>query len=389
MALVPANIVVTFTANYDGQHRVCYREGNSGPYTCTTTSCTIGTCEAIISIFVDNETCDTVQYNGYVQASCQALESEVDRIPFSVSFIPAPGCKLYTVTCNNAPVASATITEEGVNYNPAVPPLIVFSGGGGSGAAATAVIGEGEIISVDSITPGSGYNDGSYTNVDVTGGSGTGALASVNVGSGLVTAITITNPGTGYQSSDVPGLSAADLGGSSPSVPASFNITSDYGTLIDIEFTNFGTGYTSAPAITIPPSGGGQATATAVLASCPNVDTDGCTGGVVTIPTGVLDVGDSVSLCNVGGIVTPGSQFTVVEAGNCLCDCVTATIGVTGTVMTQVRYFYNRCGAGVQTGLLTVSGSPSSIIDCIVPGSLVFQTLTPGTVGTVSYGGAC
>lgn len=389
MTLVPANIVVDFTANYDGNHRVCYRIGNSGPYTCVTTICTIGSCSANIPIFVDNETCTTIQFNGYVQASCQDISSTIDRIPFSADFVPAPGCKLYVVTCVNAPVASATVTVQGNSYNPSVPPLLVISGGGGTGATATATVGSGGITAVTGITPGSGYNNGAYTLVHVTGGSGTGALATVNVGSGLVTSITITTPGTGYQSSDSLGLSAANLGESSPSVPASFTITSDYGKVTTVNITTPGTGYTSAPTITIPPSGGTQALATAILAACPNVDTDGCTGGVVTIPTGVLHVGDAVSACNTGGPLTPGSQFTVVQSGNCLCNCVTATIGVTGTVSTQVRYFYNRCGAGVQTGLLTVGGSPSSIIDCIVPNSLVFQILTPGTAGTVMYGGAC
>lgn len=391
MSLVPANITINFIANYNGAHRVCYRIGSSGSYTCITTTCSLGACIGMIPIFVNNETCPTIQYEGYVQAECQDISSSEGRIPFSVNFNPSPNCKLYTITCVNAPLGSAPLTNAGTNYNPVLPPDVLITGGGGTGATAVSTVGTGSIVigSVNSITPGSGYNNGTYTAVNITGGSGTGGQATVVVSGGSVTSITITSAGSGYQTSDTLGLNAANLGGSSPSIVAHFHIVSDYGIVRIITITNHGSGYTSLPTITIAAGGGVQATATAVLQTCPDLSTDGCSGGVVVIPTASLPVGTVVSACNVGGPLTPGSQFTVVENGNCVCNTVTATIGVTGSVSTQVRYFYNRKGAGVISGLLTVGGSPSSIIDCIVPGSLIFQTLTLGTIGTVTYGGAC
>lgn len=396
MALVPANIEVNFTANYLGQHRVAYRIASQGggipvPYNYVTVSCGLGACSALCPIFVDQDTCPTVAYEGYVQAACQDISSFVDRIAFGVNFIPSPGCKLYTVTCVNSSVASATVTDEGTgNYNPAIPPATIITGGGGTGATALSVVGSGRIIigSVNSIVPGSGYTNGTYTNVDITEGSGTGGKATVTIGSGSVTGIIITSQGSGYQTSDVLRLDSADVGGF-PAVLASFRIISDYGKVTSITITNGGLGYTSTPNITIAAEGGSQATATLALATCPSLTSPGCLGLDVVIPSSSLSVGTSVSTCSATGILTPGSQFTVTENGNCICNTVVATIGVSGPVSTQVRYFYNRKNGSVISGLLTVGGSPSSIIDCIVPGSLIFEILTVGTTGTVSYGGAC
>jgi hypothetical protein len=65
MSLIPANIEVTFQANMIGAHRVCYRQGNSGSYTCVEGSCeALGECVITVPIFVDNETCTEVDFNG-------------------------------------------------------------------------------------------------------------------------------------------------------------------------------------------------------------------------------------------------------------------------------------------------------------------------------------
>ena len=53
------------------------------------------------------------------------------------------------------------------------------------------------------LTAGSGYTNGTYTNVALTGGTGTGARATIIVSGGAVTSVTITAPGTGYTVADV------------------------------------------------------------------------------------------------------------------------------------------------------------------------------------------
>lgn len=58
------------------------------------------------------------------------------------------------------------------------------------------------ILTLGSITGGSGYTNGSYTNVALTGGSGTGATANITIAGGAVTAVTIVNGGSGYEVGD-------------------------------------------------------------------------------------------------------------------------------------------------------------------------------------------
>lgn len=73
------------------------------------------------------------------------------------------------------------------------------------------------ISALGAITGGSGYVNGTYTNVPLTGGSGTGAVAaSITVSVGAVTSVTIATNGTGinYAYGDTLSASSANLGGS-------------------------------------------------------------------------------------------------------------------------------------------------------------------------------
>lgn len=88
-----------------------------------------------------------------------------------------------------------------------------------------------------SLTGGSLYGDGTYTNVALTGGSGMGAEATIVVSSGTVTSVTLTNSGSGYTTNDILSATDADLGnlttGSGFSITASQLLTSK---LIKIRF---------------------------------------------------------------------------------------------------------------------------------------------------------
>lgn len=72
------------------------------------------------------------------------------------------------------------------------------------------------ISALGTITSGSGYVNGTYTDVPLTGGSGTGAVAtSITVSVGAVTSVTIAanGTGTGYAYGDILSASNANLGG--------------------------------------------------------------------------------------------------------------------------------------------------------------------------------
>ena len=78
-----------------------------------------------------------------------------------------------------------------------VPPRILFSGGGGTGALAEAAVSSaGVITSVIVTNGGSGYT--SAPTVSILGGGGSGATATATVSGGVVTGVTVTSGGTGY-----------------------------------------------------------------------------------------------------------------------------------------------------------------------------------------------
>lgn len=74
-------------------------------------------------------------------------------------------------------------------------PTVAFSGGGGTGAAATAVLTNGVVTGITITNAGSGYT--SAPTVTISGGGGAGATATATVSGGTVTAITVTHGGTG------------------------------------------------------------------------------------------------------------------------------------------------------------------------------------------------
>lgn len=99
--LTPGTITVTFTANYAGPHRICWRQCGVGPYVCTNiVDCAGGgnVCSATISVMVDPESCDPVCFEGYIQATCNPEGSTVGQVPWTANFTPNPVCKGYSIT---------------------------------------------------------------------------------------------------------------------------------------------------------------------------------------------------------------------------------------------------------------------------------------------------
>ncbi len=396
MALVAATITVNFTSNYTGQHRVCYRFCGSGGYTCINVSCTGGgaACSATIPITVDNETCPVVCFEGYIQATCQDISSLTDRIPFTVSFTPNPACKRYKATCNTAGIATVTMVNKGTGYTVGSSPSVSFSGGGGTGATATSAVGSGKILTtgITFISGGSGYVNGTYNNVPIDGSAaGTGGLGTFTVTAGVVVLGTVTTPGDGYANPDTLFPRASSLGGSTPGVVATFNVSTDRGTVTGITVTAPGAGYTSAPTLTIaPPPSGTTATATANLGYCVGFTVNSCIGTGSPVLDNQIQPGQVVDFCTAGTPPAPTNYTVVQDTGNCLCNCQTTTIAAT---VGSINYRYTACNGAIVGGTLAAAGSPSSLTVCAVTGSVfIVGVVNPGAptgTGTITNLGAC
>lgn len=113
----------------------------------------------------------------------------------------------------------------------------------------------GTASTVGSITPGTSYSSGTYTNVPLTGGSGTGARATIVVAGGAVTSVSITAGGSGYLIGDTLSAANANIGGTGSgfSVPV-LTVTAPIASVSisggNLLITSAATGSTSAVLIT-------------------------------------------------------------------------------------------------------------------------------------------
>ncbi len=242
--------------------------------------------------------------------------------------------------------------------------------------------------------------------VDITGGGGTGATASATVDplSGAITAISVTNPGTGYTSAPV--VSITGLGADAAAVAVV-----DYSGVVNAITVNLsGAGYT-APAVTI--SGGGaatDATATAYGGVDAVVLVDPGTGytmptvefGQPNDPNGVQAQGHadmdangaitavvvdnagsgyssapSVTIHN-GTVADPIAGATLAAAATTLAiqNVVLDTFGSGYTSAPAVTFTDAGSGSGAAaTATITTSGGSVTVINITNPGS---GYMTPG-----------
>jgi len=98
-------------------------------------------------------------------------------------------------------------------YNPVIEDRVVVTGTGIPANTTVVALTSSNIKTLGAITGGSGYADGSYTDVPLTGGLGFLATADITVLGGTVTAVTIVDRGAGYTIGDALSADDADLGG--------------------------------------------------------------------------------------------------------------------------------------------------------------------------------
>lgn len=313
MAIVPGVLTINWTSNYVGPHRVCYRIVGAPSYTCTIPGAGPGTdpicpgnggaCTYDINLLVDNETCDPVDYEGYVQAACEDVSSLVGRVTFAAQFVPSPACKRWAVTCVDSPMDGLTIDT----------PL------------------------------NAGYTSGFYPALPVIGGGGTLATVDVTVTGGVIDTVAINVAGSGYTGSGT----------------------------VDIASIPFAPGI--ATTITVEPLG------------CTALDVYDCTDATTeTIALGVIKPGEVYDMC---GSVEPTVpvDYTIVENGNCLCNCTEINLTEDGGGTGDIDYIYLDCNSVAVSGNIPTGGSLST---CMVTGSLSY-VLNGDAAATVTTGAAC
>ena len=165
-------------------------------------------------------------------------------ITFSSS-LPKTATASSTITTSF--VSEYVIENGGSGYQNV--PAVNISGGGGTGASATAVLDQNGIGQINVLTQGSGYSSSLTAQItDGSGGTGSGATALVTVSAGKITAITVTNHGYGYSS---PQISFSPAGGGGATF--SFDYT---GVVTNVNVVTEGTGHTTAPTVSVLPSTG-------------------------------------------------------------------------------------------------------------------------------------
>ena len=209
------------------------------------------------------------------------------------------------VTTGN--ITSVTMTAAGTGYITA-PTVTVGNSDLGTGNTLTAVIGKA-VVSVGSITGGSGFSAAPV--IGFTGGGGSAATATATMSTLTdVLSITITNPGNGYVTT--PNIVFA----SGPGSGAAATGTASSANTVTINITSGGIGYTSAPTVT---GSGGSGTASALVATLSS-------DGVVESITGTFSgytVGDVVTFAF--AFAQPGSGATATATRSGAVDSVTIT----------------------------------------------------------------
>lgn len=163
-----------------------------------------------------------------------------------------------TFTMSNAGRVSNTVTMTniGAGYDPLYPPAVVITGDG-FGATADATVNAGGDITVNIITRGQNYTSANIS-IGAPPAGGTQATATANI-EVTVESITVTNGGNGY----VNGTTAVQLDG------VNFNdVTIYYNMSVQaITLTNVGQDFTGNPTITFVPANGVVTTAATATAT--------------------------------------------------------------------------------------------------------------------------
>jgi len=286
--------------------------------------------------------------------------------------VPAPAGAPTLVL--KQPLKSITVTNQGSGYTSA--PAVGFSGGGGSGAVATARL-DATISTITVLDGGSGYTHPPIVTATSAEGAGMTATASII---GSVNSITITSGGTGYTSAPTITITGDGAG-------ATATCTVNAGVVDTITVTNTGAGYTVPPQIQFSGGGGNYAAGNAVLSAAVSgvvVNTGG--SGFIDVPTinfqpvdGVVTTNATAQAAIVGHVSTitlddPGADYSTAPTVTLTGDGVDATAEASFAPAEARAYVYTYIS---EFGAVEEESAPS-------PATLVENVSTTGAAVTVS-----
>ena len=174
--------------------------------------------------------------------------------------LPSGGATAVATLESTASVWSIVVTNGGTGYDSA--PAVTFSGGGGSGAAATAILSApGGVTGFNVTAQGSGYTASALPTVNISGGGGSGAAgtAILTTSGGVIDTVRVSG-GSNYTTAPSVGFSGG--GGTNASAKATLEET---GRVKNITPFFSGSGYSSPPTVNFTGGGGSNAAATAVV----------------------------------------------------------------------------------------------------------------------------
>jgi hypothetical protein len=163
----------------------------------------------------------------------------------------------------NGGIRFITVTNRGGGYS-SIPKVGISSAPpGGKTGITTAELISGIVVCNDNINPNlqsvqsvqlvnSGYGYTVAPSVRFIGGGGSGAAATATIGDGIIGVVTITSPGSGYFSAPtISFINEIFLTGITTVSAAATVVVSAAGTITEIRITNAGLGYSVAPSILI------------------------------------------------------------------------------------------------------------------------------------------
>ena len=207
----------------------------------------------ILSVFVNGSLSGQTSVdlvNDYSQGPGAAIGVDIDSYEY------LDDVRVYNRGLSDKEIAELYVFEAGTNYLTCP-----------RAALATSVIVNGFLVGIEIIDDGCGY-DLAAPGVEILGGGGSGASATASVTNGVVTSIKIANAGRGYTTAPaiiIPPPSQT-LAISSPyPCTASGDSAVVNGFVVQINLIDGGCGYTNPPAIQIVGGGGTGATATCTV----------------------------------------------------------------------------------------------------------------------------